>query len=201
MKSVMTALVVSIGALAAWAQAPASWGADVPTFNINNTKLGTMKDVVTNENTQYKLVKSPEAPLDVLSYRILVLQEEKLKIGQIRPGEVINVTKHLYFNSTGQLVAIEMEITNLDIDKRSFILDSLGKKYDSLPDDRRDFWRFKITDNIVVESTSTQTTPQREVNGRVMSPIFTIRNLYYVKGPYRTALDESQKTVQLYNLL
>ena len=173
----------------------------VQPFAIHGITFGMDKATVTNLNSRYPMVAPPDSQLDVVSYRILSLPEEQTKVGLRRPGVVIEVVKSVFFNHAGEVVAVEMVFTNLDLDKRRFILDSLDRKYETLPDNRKDFWRYSVNNDIVLESTAVEITPQRVVEGAVMPAVYTLKNLYFDKTLYRAAHDETRKSEQLYNLL
>jgi len=180
---------------------PADWGEDIATFNINNTYFGTTKAAVTNGNSQYTVMPAPESPLDVVSYRILAVPDERLKIGAIRPGVIVEILKNVYFNKAGEVVAIEMVFTNLDVDKRRYLFEALDRKYEGVPDERRNFWKYKVSANIQLETTVAETAPQQVVGGKVMSASYRVSNLYMHKTRYRAALDEARSSNPLYNLL
>lgn len=159
------------------------------------------KATVTNLNSQYPVVPPPKTDLDVVSYKVLSLPEEETKIGLRRPGVIINVVKNVYFNRAGEVIAVEIVFSPLDLDKRQFILESLDRKYEALPDDRPEFWRYTVNDTVVLESTANEISPQRVVDGKGMPAIYTLKNLYFDNALYRSAQDETRKTYQLYNLL
>ena len=183
------------------ADLPQDWGNDIKDFKINDTFLGMSKAAVTNASTQYRALQPPESNLDVLSYLVVAVSEDKVGIGNARPDVTINVIKNVFFNQNQQVVAIEMVFTNLDADKRRYALDRLDNKYDTLPTAKKDFYRYSVSPSILLETTVVPTDSDTSIFLESRPTEFTIRNFYYHKAKYREALQKTKKQVVLDDLI
>lgn len=180
---------------------PLDWGPDVAQVAIHGTYFGMTRAAVSNQHARYQPAPRPPSELDALSYVVLAVPENRLGIGHERPNVIVRCVKTIYFNQEGRVVAIEMVFSPLDNDKRVHLLDQLERRYTALPMTRKNFYRYTVSENVVLETTVTPTAFERSAVG-IDTPVeFTIRNFYTYRPKYREALQRTTRVPLLDGLL
>jgi hypothetical protein len=206
MKTLTTCLLavlalVSLASAAPPADLPADWGSDIAEFSVNNTYIGMTKADLTNSSSMYLRIKPPKSELDVISYLVLSVTEDKIGIGHTRTNVVINVVKNVYFNKEGRAVAIEMVFDNLDPDKKRGLLERIDAKYSILPTTKPDFFRYSVSEHIALDTTAVPTELDGDVSALEKGTMFTVKNFYYHREKYPEAMRGTKKEVLFHNLL
>ncbi len=208
MKRLMICALVTMG-MAAYAaeltpatlNLPTNWTADIFSVSVHGTHFGMTKADVSNQHARYKSERPPRSDLDVLSYTILSVPEERIGIGKARPDVMVTCVKNIYFDQDERAVAIEMLFTNIDNDKRVHLLDQLERRYTSQPVSRKNFYRYTVSDNIQLETTLKPTAFETGLFGADMPSEYLLRNFYTHRTKYREALVRSQRAPLLDGLL
>jgi len=170
-----------------------AWVAGVTNVVIGGVTLGMTKAAVTNIDARYHVLSSPVNDLDTTRCLLLSVPEEKLGIGNVRPGFKVNIIRTVFFDKDDRAVAIEMTFSPVDIDKRNHILTQLERKYIGQPRVRKDAYKYRVSPVVELLTTVEPCGPRR-TNGPNTSSDYTVRNLYYHTSQFPAAVRQVQST-------
>jgi hypothetical protein len=174
------------------AETPA-WVAGVTNFVIGGVTLGMTKTAVTNIDARYRMLTPPADELDTTHCLLLSVPEEKLGIGMVRPGVTVNISRTVYFNQEGRAVAVEMTFVPICLDKRSFMLSQLERKYKGQPRVRKDVYRYSVSPAIELVCTIEPYGEPRQRGESTVSD-YRVRNFYYHISKYPEAMRQVQSS-------
>lgn len=169
------------------------WGREALAFTLNETSFGMTYAQVTNVNAEYATVAPPESELKTVSYLIVSVAEDKIPIGEMRPDVKLHVIKNVYFNQDNRVVAIEMVFSNLDLDKKTFVMRKLDQKYDVIPTEIKNVYRYHVYDNVEILCRVVETMYTENEFGRKIPQAFAVKNLYFHIPKYKEALKNAGK--------
>ena len=170
-----------------------AWVAGVTNVIIGGVTLGMTKAAVTNIDARYHVLSSPVNELDTTRCLLLSVPEEKLGIGNVRPGFKVDITRTVFYDQDDRAVAIEMTFSPVDIDKRNHILTQLERKYLGQPRVRKDAYKYRVSPVIELLTTVEPCGPRR-TNGPNTSSDYTVRNLYYHTSQFPAAVRHVQSS-------
>jgi len=168
-----------------------AWVAGVTNVVIGGISLGMTKTAVTNNDARYRVLAPPVNELDSSRCLLLSVPEEKLGIGNVRPGFKVDIIRTVFFDKDDRAVAIEMTFAPVDIDKRNHILTQLERKYIGQPRVRKDVYKYRVSP-VVELLTTVESCGPRRTNGPNTSSDYTVRNLYYHTSKFPEAVRQVQ---------
>jgi hypothetical protein len=169
--------------------------------SINGITFSMTRADVTNVLARYRPATPPKSLLKAVSYEIFKLAETRIGIGNSRPNVMVSCTQTVYFNTSNEVIAIDMRFDNMDIDKVQHVLSKLQDKYESLLSDRANAYQYQVDPNVKLRTEVIATEYTSDPIGGPIRNMSTVKNTYMYETKYRAALKDTDKAVIIENLL